>query len=334
MDEFDSKLLSWLLESDSPGVRYLALRNLLDCPDGDAELVEARRTAHQEGEIAQVLANMHSDGYWSLPGAGYNPKYFSTVWSLILLAQLGARAEMDARIRKACDHLVAHALTPGGQFSASGAPSGTADCMQGNLSWALVELGYDHPRLDGAFEWMARSVTGEGIAPLHERNAPVRYYAGKCGPLFACGANNKLACAWGAAKVMLSFSRLSTARHTPLIDEAIRQGIEFLLSPDPATGNYPAGWAEKPSSNWWKFGFPVFYVTDILQIADALTALGCGKDPRLTNTLALIRQKMDAQGRWWLEYDYAGKTWVEFGAKKQPNAWVTLRALCVLKRAG
>jgi hypothetical protein len=34
-----------------------------------------------------------------------------------------------------------------------------------------------------------------------------------------------------------------------------------------------------------------------------------------------------------LEYDYTGKTWVDFGLKKQPNPWVTLRALRVLKAA-
>lgn len=33
---------------------------------------------------------------------------------------------------------------------------------------------------------------------------------------------------------------------------------------------------------------------------------------------------------WLLEYDYTGKTWVDFGPKKQPNKWVTLRALRVL----
>jgi len=30
-------------------------------------------------------------------------------------------------------------------------------------------------------------------------------------------------------------------------------------------------------------------------------------------------------------YDYAGKTWADFGPQKQPNPWVTLRALRVLK---
>ena len=151
----------------------------------------------------------------------------------------------------------------------------------------------------------------------------VRYYAGKCGPLFACGSNNTLPVHL-SAKVMLAFSKWPIERRTPTIERAIQQGIEFLLGVDPASAAYPSGWSEKPSGNWWKFGFPVFYVTDILQIVEALVALGYGSDTRLANTLKLIREKQDAQGRWALEYDYTGKTWVDFGSKKQPNRWVTL----------
>ncbi len=325
--------LGWLLGSSEPNLRYLALRDLLDCPEGDAGLAAARVAAHQGGPIAQVLANMQPAGYWAEPGPGYLPKYTATVWALVLLAQLGAHAAQDERIQRACAYLLDQALAPGGQFSTNGAPSGTADCLQGNLCWALLELGCTDARLEGAFEWMARSITGEGVSPQSERDAQTRYYAGKCGPVFACGANNKLSCAWGAAKVMLAFSRLPLERRTPPVERAIARGVEFLFSVDPASAAYPCGWDTRPSGNWWKFGFPVFYVTDILQIAEALAGLGFGPDPRLAAALELIRGKQDQQGRWALEYDYSGKTWVEFGPKKQPNPWVTLRALRVLKRA-
>ncbi|MBE7551702.1 MAG: nitrogen fixation protein NifH [Anaerolineales bacterium] len=277
---------------------------------------------------------MNPAGSWAEPGPGYNPKYRSTVWTVIMLAQLGAVADQDERIARACAYLLEHALTAGGHFTASGAPSGTADCLQGNLCWALVELGCDDPRLGSAFEWMARSVTGEGVAPAEARQAAVRYYAGKCGPVFACGANNKLPCAWGGVKVMHAFSRWPLERRTPLLDRAIRQGVDFLFSTDPALADYPSGYSDKPSGNWWKFGFPVFYVTDLLQNVEVLVSLGYGNDPRLANALTLIREKQDGQGRWPLEYDYAGKTWVDFGPKKQPNKWVTLRALRVLKAVG
>ena len=330
-DQLKGDSLSWLLESSSPEVRYLALRDLLDRPGADSDLQAARKAAHQKGPISTILSNMEKEGYWVEPGPGYNPKYRSTVWSVILLAQLGASLEEDKRIEKACAYLLDHALAEGGQFTASGAPSGTADCLQGNFSWALLELGCDHPRLDKAFDWMARSVTGEGIAPMDDRKAEVRYYAGKYGPTFACGSNNKLPCAWGGVKVMLALGKLPKKKHSPVVKRAIQHGVDFLFGVDPAEAGYPTGYANKPSGNWWKFGFPVFYVTDLLQIVEALAALGYGNDPRLAHALELVREKQDANGRWALDYDYTGKTWVDFGAKKQPNKWVTLRALRALK---
>ncbi len=325
--------LTWLLGPEDPGVRYLALRDLTDCDRQDPALLAALEQAHTQGPIATILENMHEEGYWAEPGPGYYPKYTSTIWSVILLAQLGASAQQDARIGQACRYMVDHGLTSGGQFSASGAPSGTADCMQGNLCWAMLVLGYEDPRLETAYEWMARTVTGEGIAPVGNREAAVRYYAGKCGPLFACGSNNKLPCAWGGIKVMLAFGRLPEERRTPLITDAIQQGAEYLLNGNPAKAGYGNGWAEKPSGNWWKFGFPVFYVTDMLQNVEALASLGYGDDPRLADAIALVLEKQDSAGRWALEYDYTGKTWVDFGKKKQPNKWVTLRALRAIKAA-
>jgi hypothetical protein len=324
--------LPWLLDVESPDVRYVALRDLVGLEHGDPELRAARKRAYRLGPIATVLDAMHADGYWEAPGPGYNPKYTATVWSLILLAQLGASIECDRRIRTACAYVLEHTLTTGGQFSASGAPSGTADCLQGNLCWALLELGCDPARLDDAFDWMARTVTGEGLSALGSKD-PQRYYAGKCGPTFACGSNNKLPCAWGGAKVMQAFARLPREHRTAVIERAIEVGAEFLLGVDPATARYPTGYAAKPSSNWWKFGFPVFYVADILQIVEALVGLGYARDPRLANALALIRAKQDDLGRWPLDYDYAGKTWGDYGPKKAPNKWVTLRALRVLKAA-
>ena len=330
-DQLNDDPLSWLLEVENPGVSYLALRDLCDLDEDDPKLLNARERAHREGPIASILVAMEPEGCWVESGAGYYPKYRGTVWSLIALAQLGGSVACDERIQRACDYLLDHSLAPDGQFTTNGAPSGTADCLQGNLCAALSDLGIDDPRLETAYGWMARSVTGEGIAPMEDKSAPVRYYAGKCGPLFACGSNNKLSCAWGGVKVMLAFSKMPMNYCTPLVGDAIKQGVDFFLGVDPATAGYPNGWSDKPSGNWWKFGFPVFYVTDLLQLVEAMVRLGYGNDARLMNALQLILSKQDASGHWALEYDYSGKTWVDFGVKKQPNKWVTYRVLQVLR---
>jgi hypothetical protein len=325
--------VAWLLEKDDPGVRYLALRDLKELSADDRELRVARKAAHQQGPIAAILDEMDGAGYWVRPGSGYNPKYRSIVWSLILLGQLGAVVEEDQRVVRACAYLLDHNLAEGGQFSTSTTPSGTVDCLQGNLCWAWLELGYEDPRLNTALDWMARTVTGEGIAPVTAKQAAARYYAYKCGPGFACGANGQLPCAWGAIKVMLAFGKVPAKQRTPRMKRAIKLGVEFLFGVDPATAAYPTRTGAKPNRSWWKFGFPVFYVTDLLQNVETLVALGYGHDKRLANALAIIRDKQDDQGRWLLEYDYAGKTWGNYGRMKQPNKWVTLRALRVLKAA-
>src|SRR4030042_4195870 len=140
--QWNGSAINWLLEMEDPGVRYLAMRDLLTMPDDDPELVSARREAHEHGRISTILEKMKPEGYWVKPGAGYSPKYTSTVWSLLLWAQLGAQASEDERIAHACAYLLEHALTPGGQFGSNSTPSGTIDCLKGNLVWTLLELGH------------------------------------------------------------------------------------------------------------------------------------------------------------------------------------------------
>jgi hypothetical protein len=331
---FKDITMDWLLEKEDPGVRYLALRDLLRLPAEDQELTAARREAHQRGPIHYVLEKMAPEGYWQKPGPGYGPKYKSTVWSLLLLAQLGGNIHEDERIKTACEYYMQQAITDTGQVSYSGKPSGTIDCLQGNMCWSLVTLGVDPSRLTHAFEWMARTVTGDGLAPVSDRKNPMRYYAYKSGPVFECGANYKMACAWGGAKVMKAFSVYPEELRSSLVNKAIQTGCDFFLNKDIAKADFPNGVMGHSSRNWWRFGFPVFYITDILQIIEALVALGHSGDKRLESALQIVFDKQDDQGRWPLEYDYAGKTWRSYGKLNEPNKWVTLRALGVIQATG
>lgn len=331
MEQLKGDTLSWLLEEENPGVRYLAMHYLMDLPGDDPELIAAREKAHQEGPIATILHAMKPEGYWVTPGAGYSCKYKSGVWSLIMLAQLGASVEMDERLQRGCRYLVDHALAETGQFSVDGTPPGTIDCLQGNLLAALLELGYPDDRLEMAIDWMARSVTGDGIAPLKNKKADRHYFLWNCGPIFACHYNNELSCAWGGIKVLLALGKIPPENRTPQVKSAIETAVDFFLSTDPINADYPTRSGAKPSPNWWKLSFPVFYVSDILQLMEALVGVSCAKDPRLVNSFSYIRDKQDENGRWVLEHDY--KSWVRFGQLKQPNKWVTYRAVRVLKQA-
>jgi hypothetical protein len=134
---------------------------------------------------------------------------------------------------------------------------------------------------------------------------------------------------------LLALALLPQEKRSEQIRKAIDIGADFFLSGDPSKADFPGHRLGAPDKRWWQFRFPSFWGSDILQIAEALTLLDYGGDPRLANTLDLIRSKQDEQGRWQLEWvDHSHKMWVKYGTLNQPNKWVTLRAMRVLKRAG
>lgn len=332
-----SNVLDWLLEedADNAGVRYFALTNLLDRADDDPEVTAARQRVMTQGPVPAILASQDRAGFWEKPGTGYYPKYRGTVWSTIYLAQLGADPA-DPRVRAGGEYLLENALATSGVFTMTGTPAGNIYCLAGNLGAALLDLEFaGDDRLEQALELMARFTTGEGIAPAGEKSASLHYFkSGACGPGFRCSANDGLPCAWGAVKVLRALTRVSKDRRGPVIQSALEATVDFLFSVDPATADYPAGYSDKPSRSWFRFGFPLFYVTDVLQIAEALTEAGYGGDPRLAATYELILSKRDKAGRWKMEYSYQGKTWADAEERGKPSKWVTLRAMQVLKGGG
>ena len=330
----------WLLEDDNPAVRYLALRDIVDA--GGKELSEARQKAQSEGPIATILENMNPEGWWVKPGNVYANKCRGTVWSIISLAELGASAEEDKRIGIACNYLLDNSLLKSGQFSPRMKPTNMGLCLQGNMLLSLIDLGYRNNRLDTAYEWTARMVTGEdvprkvnpeGLTSGEDVLGPFRY-VNYFGPSFICRTNKDMPCGWAGVKVMMAFSRLPVERRIGIIERAIEIGVDFFLNNNPAKAGFPGHRTGVPDERWWQFRFPSFWGADILQIAEAFTVLGYGSDPRLIDTFDLILSKQDEDGRWPLEYvDYTHKMWVKYGTRNKPNKWVTLRAMRVLKRA-
>lgn len=331
----------WLLEEDDPGVRYLALRDIVEADE--KEVKAARRKAHCEGPIATILDNMNPEGWWVTPGNVYANKCRGTVWSIISLAELGASIKEDKRVSAACAYLINQALLKSGQFSPRRKPTNMGLCLQGNMLLSLSDLGYKDKKLDVAYDWTARMVTGEGVskkvnpdglAPGEGVPGPFRYLK-YIGPRFACRTNKNMPCGWAGVKVMMAFSRLPVECRSGLIKRAIETGVDFFLSSDPSIAGFPGHRQGVPDRMWWQFRFPSFWGADILQIAEALTALGYGSDHRLANALKLIQSKQDENGRWPLEFiDNTHKMWVKYGIKDRPNKWVTLRAMRVLKQAG
>jgi hypothetical protein len=325
--------LAWLLEPADPAVRHLALRDLLGRPPGDPEVLAARRAAMAGPPIRTILDAQREAGWWVKPGPGYGPKYTGTVWSLIFLEQMGADGS-DPAVARACDYVLDHAPAPGGGFGAGGwaddrrpPPSSVAHCLNGNLLRALIGFSrLDDPRVRAAIAWQAAAITGVGDVAW--------YRSGTSGPGFECGANEGLPCGWGAVKALRGLTAIPSDHRSDGMRRAIDTAVDFLMARDPVVADYPMGWGNtRPSSSWFRLGFPSGYVADVLQVLEALAEVGLARDPRLARALALVRAKADASGRWRNEYPYRGKLWVDLDMPSLPSKWVTLRARRVLLAA-
>jgi hypothetical protein len=320
--------LPWLLDEAAPAVRHLALRRLLDRTEDDPDVVEALRRAMAVDPIAGFLEAQSPEGWWAEPGPGYGPKYRGTVWCLTFLDQMGADGT-DPRIRAACEYVLAHSQASNGAFAAvAGAgkpvPSGAIHCLNGNLLRAMIGFGLvDDERVRRSIDWQVAAITGEGVE---------RWYSSTSGPCFECGANERRPCAWGATKAVLALARIAVDQRQPIVARALDIGVEFLLSRDPAIADYPRpSYSARPNGSWFKLGFPLAYVTDVLQVLEALVEAGAGADPRLDAAIEWLLGQQDSNGRWANRYAYEGKLIQDIDCPAEPSRWVTLRACAALK---
>ena len=326
MSNWKSKLnddpLPWLLEAENPSVRYWTLRDLLDRDSRDRDVLAAKAAILQSAPVKKILAAQKAEGYWVKPGSGYSPKYKSTDWQVLFLAELGADGT-NRLVQRGCEYLLTHAPANHGGFSAYAdtRPSGAIHCLNGNLIWALVTLGYgDDARVQRAVDWLAGAITGDDFDAF---NAIVP------GPGFKCGANMKQPCAWGAVKALRALATVPKTWRSPRVKKATEMATAFLLSRDLSQADYP--YTARVSGEWFKFGFPLSYTSDVLEALLALAQAGRGSDPRLNNAAALVLSKQDARGRWAMKHSLNGKMWADIEEKGKPSKWVTLRALRVLK---
>ena len=358
-DKLNGDPIPWLLENDRtrPAVQYYTLRDILDKDENDREVKAARASIMTSGPVPVILAAQHPEGYW-----GKRPRYSGTLPAIVFMAQLGADGD-DPRIHAGCEFLLSRYIDSNGcllgGLSLKGTPSFN-HCNAGNMGAALLDFGWlNDRRLQTAMELLAQIITGEGVADVSERDTSKGHdKSGKSSPPFTCSANGNLPCAWGAIKAMIALNKVPPAKRTRNMHEAIKLGMDFLLSHDPAVADYPFGRGNRPSTNWFKFRYPLGTTADMLQNLEVLAALGQAQNPRLSNALDLVISKQDQQGRWLLGhtykelvntqerkvfyvYQYALRLYITYKEymdiqlekKGQPSKWVTLRALRVLKAA-
>ncbi len=311
-------LRDWLLEKDAdPSVRYRVYRELLDRPEDEADVREARAQIGRKGWAAKILREQHPGGQWSTAGNSrrdlYVPKYVATNWRLIVLSDLGVPGT-HPRIKKAVALLKRKWDGRDGAFGGRRSEA----CITGNAARFLTRFGqFDDPAVQRSVDWMLRHQKIDG---------GWHCFRSATGTLDA----------W---EPLAAFAVIPPPKRSAAVRRSIERGAEFFLERgllQEGKGRY---------APWLRLHYPVHYYYDVLVGLDLLTALGYADDRRLRPALDHLESMRNADGSWSMgalhpdsedpNYPVGGPKYplaLEFPGK--PSRWITTTALSVLTRAG
>ena len=325
---FSNDILNWLLEDNNPSVKYYTLIDLLDKKSTDKDVINAKHQIMKTGVIPKILAQQKPKGYWGVEEDFYvRSKYKGTVWNLIILAELGANSA-DPRIKKVCEFIFQKSqdMKRGGfsytsATSGGGAPGKVLPCLTGNVVWSLIRFGYiKDSRVQRGIEWITTYQRFDDREQSLPEDWP--YKAHK-----ACFS--KHSCHMGVVKTLKALAEIPVGMRSSEVKDTIDQAVEYLLIHHIYKRSHDLIKVSKPG--WLRFGFPLMYQTDILEILTILTKLDI-KDERMKDAVDIVISKQNKEGRWLLENTFNGRFITNIETKGKPSKWITLNALRVLKK--
>jgi len=316
--------LVWLLEDDNPSARYWALRDLLGKDEDSSEVEDAKQRIMKSKIVTSILNAQSPEGYWVHEEDMYLPKYKATTHQLLILAELGA--SRTPMIEKAIEHVYqfqrnsGHFLTKLPK-SEKGRDSVVKDgcCFDGNVLYYLKHFGYlEDPRTEKLLEFIYDYYDDENTG------WKCRAYPINPDAIFPVN------CYMGATKILKAFSMIPEEKRSRRMKEIIERETEKILENKVYKYLRNPDGSRKDKAGWKRFGFPLFYQADVLEVMVTLTRLDV-HDERMRDAVEIIEASIQKDGRWLLKDSFNGKMWIDIEEKNKPSKWITLRAMYVLR---
>jgi len=313
--QLSKNVLDWLLDSD-PAIRWQVLQDLTGA--SEEEVAAARARVAAEGWGAQVLALQGADGAWD--GKAWNPGWDSTMHALWLLWRFGLDPASGPAQRALT--LVRERVTWRGcgppQCDQNAYFEGEVEpCINGQVAAAGAYFGQD---VRGLIERLVGEQLADGGWNCEAENGSTR------------GSFNTTIC---VLEALLAYEQAFGS--DPAVTAVRRRGEDYLLERQLfrrlSTGEVIEE-DRMSGADWTQFSFPGWWQYDVLRGLDYLRSAGVRADERVSEALDLVVSKQGADGRWLFDAAYDGINMLDMGERVgQPNRWITLRALRVLKWA-
>jgi len=305
--------MKWLLGANTPSIVYQARKDLRAGRPSAAQLRVAKARVMRSGAVPAILARQSEQGNWKIDKGGfYGPKFYSTHWSMMLLAELGAEGS-DPSFRRGAKYMLE--ATRDGVRNQLEKRAFHWSCLYGNiLRYAWKARRGRQPELERLVDFCARAVS----------DADCR-----------CEWNGGRPCAWGIARTLWGLAAMPERLRTGAVRRAVRRGMKFLLVDHSLVkADYPVRRGGRVNGLWFKLNFPLFYQADILFTLRVLDELDALQHRRARTALDWLEERRRPDGRWKGSSPFRRRTWREMGAPEETDRWVTLQALRILRHAG
>ncbi len=317
-------VIEWLLEDENPSVRYWTLTNLLDKSPTDDEVVLTQQSIMNSQCVKAILNEQASEGHWGNPDDMYNPKYRATTHNLLILAELGTKrvpkienaVENIFQFQRDSGHfLITRPKTEKGR--ASVVKDGC--CLDGNILFYILHFGYLNDQRtkkliqfqedyysakDGGWKCRAFPIDSSNVFPVN--------------------------CYMGRIKMLRGLASIPKGKRSKRIQEIINQEVEVIFKNDVYKYLRNPDGTRKEKAGWKRFGFPIFYQSDILEVLGIFTALRV-RDERMQDSIDHVIKTQQKDGKWLLKNSFNGKMICDIEEKGKSSKWITYRALRALK---
>jgi hypothetical protein len=303
--------VSWLAQPENPAVRFRTLTELLDLPADHPDVAAARAAVTDTAPVSQLLAAQKAGGYW-IQRDYYLPKHSGTFWVLSALGDLGLTAE-DEHIRRACDFMFTYQRENGAFCRRRRVPgqglvwsTEPGPCTHARITRFLIQFGYaEHPRTRAAIGWLLSAQREDGSWHCHR---PWRY-----------------GCLRATADVLRLAALDRETAALPQIARAARWVCDLLMKP--RMGRYHV------SDSWEQLEYPHFNY-GVISTLDALARLGYTREiAQIDRALGYLLSRRLPDGSWPLDVR-PRRAPFDVGEPGEPNRWVTLDSMVVVKLLG
>ncbi|HSG80272.1 MAG TPA: hypothetical protein VLD62_11875 [Acidimicrobiia bacterium] len=295
-------VLDWLVEGD-PAIRWQTERDLLGDPSWKAT---RSRVAH-EGWGRRLLDEQDPEGTWG--GGLYQPKWTSTVYTLLLLRRMGLDASNERAITGSRRLLDDADWVDGGVSYWRHRPEAER-CVNGMVLSVVASFDVADPRVDSIADLLTRTRMEDGGWNCQDQRG---------------ATHSSFHTTISVLEGLLSWKQ-RTGRSDA--DDALASGGEVLLSHRMFRSHRTGHVIDE---RWLTPHFPPRWHYDVLRGLDHLRDAEGRPDPRASEAIDRLAALRRSDGRWSKGPQYSGLTFFPLEPGRVPGRWTTLRALRVLR---